>query len=53
MVNNKHMEEYKYDSENEDLNIDNQQLDYYNQQEDIDDILNDIAKPTRQRAEPR
>ena len=43
----------KYESDDENLNIDNQQFDYYNQQEDIDDILNQIAKPTRQRAEPR
>lgn len=43
----------KYESDDENLNIDNQQFDYYNQQEDIDDILNDIAKPARQRSEPR
>lgn len=43
----------KYESDDENLNIDNQQFDYYNDQQDVDDILNQIAKPTRQRSEPR
>lgn len=31
---------------------DTEQFDY-NEQQDVDDILNQIAKPTRQRSEPR
>ena len=38
--------------ENEEYLEQTEQFDF-NQQQDVDDILNQIAKPTRQRSEPR